>query len=110
MLGSSAGSMAGAAILCVLQALSTLTSPSINESTGLESDGEQEQEEQATMKKLHVALEPLWQELSDCISVTETQLGQLLSYHVKYKCWGAYPGDLFFISSSSWNPETLALH
>ncbi|XP_059440839.1 E3 ubiquitin-protein ligase UPL1 isoform X2 [Corylus avellana] len=80
MLGLSAGSMAGAAILRVLQALSTLTSPSINESTGLESDGEQEQEEQATMKKLHVALEPLWQELSDCISVTETQLGQSSSH------------------------------
>lgn len=80
MLGLSAGSMAGAAILRVLQALSTLTSPSINESTALESDGEQEQEEQATMKKLHVALEPLWQELSDCISVTETQLGQSSSH------------------------------
>ncbi|KAG7953992.1 hypothetical protein I3843_12G138000 [Carya illinoinensis] len=74
MLGLSAGSMAGAAILRVLQALSSLTSSRINESTGLENDGEQE--EQVTMKKLNVALEPLWQELSDCISVTETQLGQ----------------------------------
>lgn len=77
MLGLSAGSMAGAAILRVLQALSTLTSSSINDSAGLEGDGDQEQ---ATMKKLHVALEPLWQELSDCISVTETQLGQSASH------------------------------
>jgi len=35
-----------------------------------------EQEEQATMWKLSLALEPLWQELSDCISMTEAQLGQ----------------------------------
>ncbi|XP_040986368.1 E3 ubiquitin-protein ligase UPL1-like isoform X1 [Juglans microcarpa x Juglans regia] len=74
MLGLSAGSMAGAAILRVLQALSLLTSSSVNESTGFENEGEQE--EQAIMKRLNVALEPLWQELSDCISVTETQLGQ----------------------------------
>ncbi|KAJ9153952.1 hypothetical protein P3X46_027337 [Hevea brasiliensis] len=74
MLGLSAGSMAGAAILRVLQALSSLTSSSVNENTGLESDGEQE--EQATMWHLNVALEPLWRELSECISVTETQLGQ----------------------------------
>jgi hypothetical protein len=74
MLGLSAGSMAGAAILRVLQSLSSLTTPSINESAVLESDGEHE--EQATMKKLNVALEPLWRELSECISVTETQLGQ----------------------------------
>ena len=74
MLGLSAGSMAGAAILRVLQSLSSLTTPSINESAVLESDWEHE--EQATMKKLNVALEPLWRELSECISVTETQLGQ----------------------------------
>ena len=74
MLGFSAGSMAGAAILRVLQALSSLTSHSINEGAGLESDGEQE--EQAIMKKLNIALDPLWEELSECISVTETQLGQ----------------------------------
>ncbi|TXG67972.1 hypothetical protein EZV62_009247 [Acer yangbiense] len=74
MLGLSAGSMAGAAILRVLQALSSLTSPSVSEKRGQESDGEQE--EQATMWNLNVALEPLWQELSDCIGVTETQLGQ----------------------------------
>lgn len=74
MLGLSAGSMAGAAILRVLQALSSLTSASVNGNKGLESDGEQE--EQAIMWKSNVALEPLWQELSDCISMTETQLGQ----------------------------------
>ncbi|KAF2305548.1 hypothetical protein GH714_006673 [Hevea brasiliensis] len=74
MLGLSAGSMAGAAILRVLQALSSLNSSSVNENTGLDSDGEQE--EQATMWNLNVALEPLWRELSECISVTETQLGQ----------------------------------
>lgn len=74
MLGLSAGSMAGAAILRVLQACSSLTSSSNNESAGLDSNGELE--EQDTMKKLNVSLESLWQELSDCISVTEMQLGQ----------------------------------
>ncbi|GMN62344.1 hypothetical protein TIFTF001_031415 [Ficus carica] len=74
MLGLSACSMAGAAILRVLQALSSLTMPSGNEKSGPEGAGEQE--EHATMCKLNVALEPLWQELSECISVTETQLGQ----------------------------------
>ncbi|XP_006474874.1 E3 ubiquitin-protein ligase UPL1 isoform X2 [Citrus sinensis] len=74
MLGLSAGSMAGAAILRVLQALSSLTSASIGESGGQGCDGEQE--EQATMWNLNLALEPLWQELSDCITMTETQLGQ----------------------------------
>ena len=39
MLGLSAGSMAGAAILRVLQALTSLTSHSINEGAGVESDG-----------------------------------------------------------------------
>ncbi|GKV44584.1 hypothetical protein SLEP1_g51748 [Rubroshorea leprosula] len=74
MLGLSAGLMAGAAILRVLQVLSSLTSTNVNENRGLDSDGEQE--EQATMWKLNVALEPLWQELSDCSSMTEAQLGQ----------------------------------
>ncbi|GLT57481.1 hypothetical protein SLA2020_304490 [Shorea laevis] len=74
MLGLSAGLMAGAAILRVLQVLSSLTSTNVNENRGLDSDGELE--EQATMWKLNVALEPLWQELSDCISITEAQLGQ----------------------------------
>ncbi|PON94002.1 Coatomer beta subunit [Trema orientale] len=75
MLGLSACSMAGAAILRVLQALSSLTMPSGNENSGVEGDGEQ-QEEHAMMWKLNIALEPLWQELSECISATEVQLGQ----------------------------------
>ncbi|XP_043690385.1 E3 ubiquitin-protein ligase UPL1-like isoform X2 [Telopea speciosissima] len=74
MLGLSAGSMAGAAILRVLQALSTLTSPVIDANKCQEDDGEQE--EQSIMWKLNVVLEPLWKELSDCISTTETKLGQ----------------------------------
>ena len=74
MLGLSAGSMAGAAILRVLQALSSLTSPTIDENMDLESGGEQE--EQATMWNLSSALQPLWLELSECISLTETQLVQ----------------------------------
>lgn len=74
MLGLSACSMAGAAILRVLQVLSSLALTGGNENSSLEGDGEQE--ERATMLKLNVALEPLWQELSECISATETQLGQ----------------------------------
>ncbi|CAK7324495.1 unnamed protein product [Dovyalis caffra] len=77
MLGLSAGSMAGAAILRVLLALSSLTSPTsptVDENMDLERIGEQE--EQATMWNLSIALEPLWQELSECISVTEIQLVQ----------------------------------
>ncbi|KAI5605065.1 hypothetical protein POPTR_001G368600v4 [Populus trichocarpa] len=74
MLGLSSGSMAGAAILRVLQALSSLTSPTVDENMNVEHNGEQE--EQATMWNLSIALEPLWQELSECISVTEMQLIQ----------------------------------
>ncbi|KAM7466704.1 hypothetical protein LguiB_014266 [Lonicera macranthoides] len=74
MLGLSAGSMAGAAILRVLQTLSSLISLTTDGNRSMESDGEQE--EHATMWKLNVALEPLWQELSHCISTTEIQLAQ----------------------------------
>ncbi|XP_038903258.1 E3 ubiquitin-protein ligase UPL1 isoform X2 [Benincasa hispida] len=74
MLGLSASSMAGAAIVRVLQALSSLTSPCARETKSSECDSELE--EQAIMWRLNVALEPLWQALSDCISVTETQLSQ----------------------------------
>ncbi|KAK2967299.1 hypothetical protein RJ640_004865 [Escallonia rubra] len=70
MLGLSAGSMAGAAILRVLQTLSSLTSPSIVGNSNGEPD------DQVTIWMLNVALEPLWQQLSDCISTTETQLAQ----------------------------------
>ncbi|XP_023540404.1 E3 ubiquitin-protein ligase UPL1-like isoform X1 [Cucurbita pepo subsp. pepo] len=74
MLGLSASSMAGAAIVRVLQALSSLISPSAGEAKSSECNSELE--EQAIMWSLNVALEPLWQALSDCISVTETQLSQ----------------------------------
>ncbi|XP_074367519.1 E3 ubiquitin-protein ligase UPL1-like isoform X2 [Apium graveolens] len=74
MLGLSAGSMAGAAILRVLQTLSSLTLPKIEGEKSVENDGEQE--ELATMWKLNVSLDPLWQELSNCISATESQLAQ----------------------------------
>ncbi|KAL7249065.1 hypothetical protein ACSBR1_011264 [Camellia fascicularis] len=70
MLGLSAGSMAGPAILRVLQTLNSLTS--VDGNKGVEVDGELE--EHAIMLKLSVALEPLWQELSDCISTTEAEL------------------------------------
>ncbi|KAF9587900.1 hypothetical protein IFM89_006154 [Coptis chinensis] len=72
MLGLSAGSMAGAAILRVLQALGALTAPAVDANKGKQNDGE----EQTIMWNLNVALEPLWHELSDCICTTETKLGQ----------------------------------
>ncbi|KAK8527091.1 hypothetical protein V6N13_084961 [Hibiscus sabdariffa] len=74
MLGLSAGSMAGAAILRVLQVLSSLTSTSVGDYTPEGDDDEQE--EQATMRKLNVSLQPLWEELSNCIGMTEAQLAQ----------------------------------
>ena len=74
MLGLSAGSMAGAAILRVLQVLSSLTSTNVGDDTPQGGDGAQE--EQATMWKLNVSLEPLWEELSNCIGMTEAQLAQ----------------------------------
>ncbi|CAL5075279.1 unnamed protein product [Urochloa decumbens] len=70
MLGLSTCSMAGAAILRVLQVLSTLTSDVID--SGHEQD--MGQEEQSILWDLNVGLEPLWQELSDCISATEAKL------------------------------------
>ncbi|KAK4767786.1 hypothetical protein SAY87_002927 [Trapa incisa] len=73
MLGLSAGSMAGNAILRVLRALSSLIS-GIGGPTG--NDTDREHEEQTTMLKLNLTLESLWQELSDCIGVTESQLSQ----------------------------------
>ncbi|KAL8239183.1 hypothetical protein R6Q59_015750 [Mikania micrantha] len=71
MLGLSAGSMAGAAVLRILQTLSSLTVPDTD--SNLINDDNQEH---VTMWKLNHSLEPLWQELSECISVTETQLTQ----------------------------------
>lgn len=75
MLGLSAGSMAGAAILRVLQALSSLTSLNTPGDMDIENDVNQH-EDQATIWNLNAALEPLWQELSNCISAAEMQLGQ----------------------------------
>ncbi|KAF5727902.1 E3 ubiquitin-protein ligase UPL1 isoform X1 [Tripterygium wilfordii] len=77
MLGLSAGSMAGATTLRVLQALSSLILTSVSGYKGPENDGGEE--EQITILKLNVALEPLWQELSDCISMAEKQLSQTSS-------------------------------
>lgn len=69
MLGLSTCSMAGAAILRVLQVLSTLTSGVMD--SRYEKD--LRQEEQSILWDLNVGLEPLWQELSDCISATEAK-------------------------------------
>ncbi|KAL4579973.1 hypothetical protein LXL04_016144 [Taraxacum kok-saghyz] len=71
MLGLSAGSMAGAAVLRILQTLTSLAVTS-----GEKTDTDDTNQEHVTMWKLNVSLEPLWQELSECISVTETQLTQ----------------------------------
>ncbi|KAK4491779.1 hypothetical protein RD792_002554 [Penstemon davidsonii] len=74
MLGLSGGSMAGAAVLRVLQILSSLASIDIN--SRKDRMDEEDKEEQATMWKLNVALEPLWKELSECISIMESELSQ----------------------------------
>ncbi|KAK2437714.1 E3 ubiquitin-protein ligase UPL1 [Trifolium repens] len=77
MLGLSAGSMAGAAILRVLQALSSLISLNTTGDTDMESDVDLDQhDDKAIIWNLNTALEPLWQELSNCISAAEMQLGQ----------------------------------
>ncbi|KAG8365159.1 hypothetical protein BUALT_Bualt18G0075300 [Buddleja alternifolia] len=74
MLGLSAGSMAGAAVLRVLQILSSLTS--IGSDSNKERVDNEEQEEHSIMLKLNIALEPLWKELSECISTMESELSQ----------------------------------
>ncbi|GJT17424.1 E3 ubiquitin protein ligase UPL1-like protein [Tanacetum coccineum] len=63
MLGLSTGLMAGSSVLRIMQTLNSLTLVDGNKSKGVERDGNQE----------HVTL---WQELSECIGVTESQLGQ----------------------------------
>nr|GEW29863.1 probable LRR receptor-like serine/threonine-protein kinase RPK1 [Tanacetum cinerariifolium] len=60
-------------VLRILQTLNSLILLNDNKSKGVESDGNQEH---VTMRKLHVSLKPLWKELSECIGVTESQLGQ----------------------------------
>ena len=74
MLGLSAGSMAGAAVLRLLQTLSTFTS--VSNDSNRDTMTIEEQEEHANTWKLNVALEPLWQELSECISAMESELTQ----------------------------------
>lgn len=71
MLALGAGSMAGAAILRVLQALSTL----IVDGAKSEEFGHGH-DEPSILINLNLALEPLWQELSDCITAIEAKLGQ----------------------------------
>lgn len=77
MIGLGAYSMTGAAILRVLQALNSIISPNVEELYRTENDAEQEL---SIIWKLHVALDPLWQELSNCIGFAETQLEQSISH------------------------------
>ncbi|KZV53708.1 hypothetical protein F511_38118 [Dorcoceras hygrometricum] len=74
MLGLSSGSMAGAAVLRVLQILSAVTS--VGNDLHEERVNDEVQEEHTTMSKLNVALESLWEELSECISAVESVLSQ----------------------------------
>ncbi|GAA0160727.1 ubiquitin-protein ligase [Lithospermum erythrorhizon] len=71
MLGLSAGSMAGAAVLRVLQTLSSFALICCDATNEVD---DKEDEERAIMWKLNVSLEPLWQELSKCIGTMETGL------------------------------------
>ncbi|KAL8033396.1 hypothetical protein ABFX02_13G156500 [Erythranthe guttata] len=80
MLGLSAGSMAGAAVLRVLQILSSLTS--IGSDSDKDRVDDEEQEEHTNMLKLNVELEPLWKELSECINTMESELSQSSSSSV----------------------------
>lgn len=73
MLGLSTGSVSGGSVLRILQTLNSLTVLGSNETKGAE-NGDQEH---VTMWKLNVSLEPLWQELSECIGVAESQMGQV---------------------------------
>uniref|UniRef100_A0A7N0U1T4 HECT-type E3 ubiquitin transferase n=2 Tax=Kalanchoe fedtschenkoi TaxID=63787 RepID=A0A7N0U1T4_KALFE len=79
MSGFGASSMTGAAILRVLQALNSIISPNMNGLDGTEGEAEQEL---SIIWKLNVALDPLWQELSNCIGLAETQLGQTASHAI----------------------------
>ncbi|XP_031120155.1 E3 ubiquitin-protein ligase UPL1-like [Ipomoea triloba] len=74
MLGLSTGLVAGAAILRVLQTLCSLSSTSTRDNGDTTKD--EEWDEHATMWKLNVALEPLWEELSECIGTMEADLAQ----------------------------------
>lgn len=74
-LGVSTGSMAGAAILRVLQALSTLTSD-----TGAGATDDKENGSLLIVGELNAALDPLWQGLSSCISEIELRLGNISDF------------------------------
>ncbi|XP_076889696.1 E3 ubiquitin-protein ligase UPL1-like [Bidens hawaiensis] len=76
MLGLSPGAMAGAAVLRILQTLSSLTLSDTDNNSNNDDNNNDDNQEHITMWKLNHSLEPLWQELSECISVTETQLAQ----------------------------------
>ncbi|KAM3302623.1 E3 ubiquitin-protein ligase UPL1 [Capsicum chacoense] len=80
MLGLSAGSMAGAAVLRVLQTLSSLSTACADGNT--DTSMEEEHDEHNIMWKLNVALEPLWEELSECIGTMEVELTQSASASV----------------------------
>ncbi|KAK4341923.1 hypothetical protein RND71_037739 [Anisodus tanguticus] len=80
MLGLSAGSMAGAAVLHVLQTLSSLSTACVDGNT--DTSMEEEHGEHNIMWKLNVALEPLWEELSECIGTMELELTQSTSFSV----------------------------
>ncbi|KAL3503633.1 hypothetical protein ACH5RR_038082, partial [Cinchona calisaya] len=75
----SAGSMAGASVLRVLQTLSSFIS--VRNDSNKDKMTDEEQEEHANMWRLNVALESLWQELSKCISTTESEMTQS-SFHL----------------------------
>ncbi|CAD5316819.1 unnamed protein product [Arabidopsis thaliana] len=96
-------SMAGASILRVLQVLSSLTSTIDDSNVG--TDKETDQEEQNIMQGLKVALEPLWQELGQCISMTELQLDHTAATS------NVNPGDhvLGISPTSSLSPGTQSL-
>lgn len=66
-------STAGSAILRVLQALNSLISPTV---VGEKDLGTCNEQERTILWKLNVALKPLWQELSNCISLAETHPGK----------------------------------
>ncbi|XP_073159024.1 E3 ubiquitin-protein ligase UPL1-like [Henckelia pumila] len=74
MLGLSSGSMAGASVLRVLQILSAVTS--VGSDLNEDRVDDEVQDEHTTMSKLNVALESLWEELSECISAVESELSQ----------------------------------
>ncbi|KAK1316360.1 E3 ubiquitin-protein ligase UPL1 [Acorus calamus] len=100
MLGLSADSMAEAAIIRVLQALHTLTSAV----DGIKrQEIESEQANQTIMWKLNGALEPLWQELSECITMLENEL-------VKNSTFSYSISEAFFLLSEKlqanhYNPQ-----